>query len=152
MCGIAGFNWPDRRLIKAMMDALRHRGPDDEGFFVNQDISLGHRRLSILDLSELGRQPMTYERDGRCAIVVFNGEVFNFREIRQTLEGKRYRFRTGTDTEIILASYLEWGGDCVHRFNGMWAFALYDQAAGQVLLSRDRFGEKPCITVSMAAS
>ena len=143
MCGIAGFNWPDERLVKAMTDSLRHRGPDDEGVFLNSDVSLGHRRLAIIDLSELGHQPMAYERDGRRIVVTFNGEIFNFREVRQDLERKGYCFRSESDTEIILAAYLEWGPECVQRLNGMWAFALYDELAGKLLLSRDRFGEKP---------
>ena len=143
MCGIAGFNWPDQRMVKTMMDTLRHRGPDDEGFYVNDEVSLGHRRLSIVDLSEMGHQPMVYEHGGRRVIVTFNGEIFNYREVRQALEAEGYRFRSESDTEIILASYIEWGAECVHRFNGMWAFALYDEAAGQLFLSRDRFGEKP---------
>ena len=143
MCGIAGFNWPDRRLVKTMTDALHHRGPDDEGLYVDDDISLGHRRLSILDLSELGRQPMAYAHSGREVIVTFNGEIFNFREIRQALDTKGYRFRSESDTELLLASYLEWGPECVCRFNGMWAFALYERAESRLFLSRDRFGEKP---------
>jgi len=143
MCGIVGFNWPDQRMVKTMMDILRHRGPDDEGYFVNEDVSLGHRRLSIVDLSELGRQPMVYDHGGHRVIVTFNGEIFNFRELRRALDAKGHRFRTGTDTEIILASFVEWGLDCVHQFNGMWAFAVYDGAARQLFLSRDRFGEKP---------
>jgi asparagine synthase (glutamine-hydrolysing) len=143
VCGIAGFTWADERLVKAMMDSLRHRGPDDEGFFVNHDVSLGHRRLSIIDLSELGHQPMVYERDGRRVVVTFNGEVFNFREVRADLEAKGYRFSSESDTEIILAAYLEWGPECVARLNGMWAFALYDETARSLFLSRDRFGEKP---------
>jgi asparagine synthase (glutamine-hydrolysing) len=143
MCGIAGFNWPDQRMVKTMMDTLRHRGPDDEGFYANDEVSLGHRRLSIVDLSELGHQPMVYQHGGRRVIVTFNGEIFNYREVRQALEAEGYRFRSESDTEIILASYLEWGCECVHRFNGMWAFALYDEAASQLFLSRDRFGEKP---------
>jgi len=143
MCGIAGFNWPDRRLVKSMTDALHHRGPDDEGLYIDDGISLGHRRLSILDLSDLGRQPMSYEHGGRRVIVTFNGEIFNFREIRQILQTKGYRFRSESDTELLLASYLEWGAECVCRFNGMWAFVLYDPAEDRLLLSRDRFGEKP---------
>ena len=143
MCGIAGFNWPDQPMVKTMMDTLRHRGPDDEGFYANDEVSLGHRRLSIVDLSEKGRQPMVYEHGGRRVIVTFNGEIFNYREVRQELETKGYRFRSESDTEIILASYIEWGGDCVLRLNGMWAFALYDEAASELFLSRDRFGEKP---------
>ena len=141
MCGIVGFNWPDEQLVKVMTDSLRHRGPDDEGWFVNHDISLGHRRLSIIDLSELGHQPMAYERNGHRVIVTFNGEIFNYREVRGELEARSYRFRSESDTEVILAAYLEWGPECVHRLNGMWAFALYDEPAGRVLLSRDRSGE-----------
>jgi len=143
MCGIAGFNWPDRALVKAMTDAIRHRGPDDEGCYVDELVSLGHRRLSIVDLSELGHQPMAYEHRGRRVLVVFNGEIFNFQEIRGQLQSLGYSFRSGTDTEVILAAYLEWGLECVQRFNGMWAFALYEPAAQRLLLSRDRFGEKP---------
>lgn len=143
MCGIAGFNWTDERLVRAMTDSLRHRGPDDEGFFLDGEVSLGHRRLSIIDLSEKGRQPMEYERDGRRAIVTYNGEIFNYREVRRSLESNGYRFRSESDTEVILAAYLEWGPECVHRLNGMWGFALYDVAGGKLLLSRDRFGEKP---------
>jgi len=125
------------------MQRLHHRGPDDEGSFVDAAVSLGHTRLAIIDLSELGHQPMAYERDGRRVVVTFNGEIFNFREVRQDLQGKGYRFRSESDTEAILAAYLEWGPDCVKRLNGMWAFALYDVTAGRLLLSRDRFGEKP---------
>jgi asparagine synthase (glutamine-hydrolysing) len=143
VCGIAGFNWPDAPLVKAMTDSLRHRGPDDEGIFVDSEVSLGHRRLSIIDLSELGHQPMSYERDGRRVVVTFNGEIFNYRELRVDLEAKGYRFRSTSDTEAMLAAYLEWGPDCVRRFNGMWAFALYDEAGRVLMLSRDRFGEKP---------
>jgi len=126
-----------------MTDALVHRGPDDEGVFINPDISLGHRRLSILDLSVLGRQPMAYEHHGRCAIVTFNGEIYNFRDIRRALKARGYSFHTETDTEVIPAAYLEWGLGCVEHFNGMWAFALYDSINNLIFLSRDRFGEKP---------
>lgn len=143
MCGISGFNWADERLVARMTDVLQHRGPDDEGTFVNGDVSFGHRRLSILDLSELGRQPMEYEHRGRRVVVTYNGEIYNYRDIRKYLEKGGYRFRSETDTEIILAAYMEWGPDCVEKFNGMWAFALYDSAKKQILLSRDRFGEKP---------
>ena len=143
MCGIAGFSWRDERLVKAMTDALRHRGPDDEGFYADEHVSLGHRRLAIIDLSALGHQPMMYELGGRRVIVTFNGEIFNFREIRRTLAARCYPFHTGSDTEIILAAYLEWGSECVQQFNGMWAFALYEPAARRLFLSRDRFGEKP---------
>jgi len=143
MCGIAGFNWPDRALVRSMTESLRHRGPDDEDWYVDEFVSLGHRRLSIVDLSESGRQPMVYEHGGRQVLVTFNGEIFNYQEIRHALQSRGHAFRTGTDTEVILASYLEWGLDCVQRFNGMWAFALYDPSARRLVLSRDRFGEKP---------
>ena len=143
MCGIAGFNWTDEPLVRTMTASLRHRGPDDEGLFVDGQVSLGHRRLSIIDLSELGHQPMEYVRDGRRAILTYNGEIFNFREVRRDLESRGHRFRSESDTEVILAAYLEWGPECVHRLNGMWAFALYDETKATLLLSRDRFGEKP---------
>jgi asparagine synthase (glutamine-hydrolysing) len=143
MCGIAGFSWPDQALVAAMVESLRHRGPDDEGVHVDERVSLGHTRLSIVDLSELGHQPMAYEHGGRRVVITFNGEIFNFQEVRRALEALRYRFRSSSDTEVILAAYLEWGVECVHRFNGMWAFALYEPAARRLLLSRDRFGEKP---------
>ena len=143
MCGIAGFSWPEEHLVKSMADALQHRGPDDEGIFVDENVSLGHRRLAILDLSECGRQPMVYQHCDRQIVITYNGEIYNYREIRQDLEDRGYRFKTATDTEIIPAAYLEWGVSCVDRFNGMWAFAIYDVAARQLLLSRDRFGEKP---------
>lgn len=143
MCGIAGFNWPDLPTMQAMTDTLRHRGPDDEGFYVDDEVSLGHRRLAILDLSELGHQPMVYEHGGRTAIVTFNGEIFNFREVRAELQGMGYPFRSESDTELLLAAYLAWGPEGVGRLNGMWAFALYDRSERCLLLSRDRFGEKP---------
>src|SRR5438552_104534 len=143
MCGIAGFSWRDERLVQSMIDALRHRGPDDEGLYADDHVSLGHRRLSIIDLSPLGHQPMVYEHAGRRVIVTFNGEIFNYREVRQTLDAKGYRFRSGSDTEIILASYLEWGAECVQQFNGMWAFVIYEPGVRRLFLSRDRFGEKP---------
>ena len=143
MCGIAGFNWRDERLAARMTDSLHHRGPDDDGTFSDEEVSLGHRRLSILDLSKLGRQPMEYHHNGQRIVVTYNGEIYNFREIRQQLEKAGYTFRSSTDTEIIPAAYLEWGAGCVEKFNGMWAFALYDSNKKRLLLSRDRFGEKP---------
>jgi len=143
MCGIAGFNWRDDVLAGKMTDVLSHRGPDDAGIHANEDVSFGHRRLSILDLSELGRQPMIYENEGRQVVITYNGEVYNFHEIRRRLVERGYTFRSATDTEIIPAAYLEWGPACVGRFNGMWAFAIYDSAEKRIFLSRDRFGEKP---------
>ena len=144
MCGIAGFNWRDERLVKSMTDALRHRGPDDEGCYVDERVSLGHRRLSIIDLSALGHQPMVYERDGRRVIVTFNGEIFNYQRGPAGAGSSAATRSTAVPTpRVILASYLEWGPECVQQFNGMWAFALYEPAARRLFLSRDRFGEKP---------
>jgi asparagine synthase (glutamine-hydrolysing) len=143
MCGINGFNFVDRRLIKKMNDSIKHRGPDSEGILCNNGISLGHRRLAIIDLSKKGNQPMIYEHKKKKAIIVFNGEIYNFLELKKELEGKGYKFNTKTDTEVILASYLEWGADCVKKFDGMWAFCIYDLKNKILFLSRDRVGKKP---------
>ncbi len=143
MCGINGFNWRDEALIKKMNASIKHRGPDDEGVFLDDEISLGHVRLSIIDLSEKGHQPMFYEHEKMKLWIVFNGEIYNFMELRKELESKGYSFRSSTDTEVVLAAYMEWGEKCVERFNGMWAFAIYDVDNGALFLSRDRFGIKP---------
>ena len=143
MCGIVGFNWRDEALVKKLADSIKHRGPDDEGSYVDDRVSLGHRRLSIIDLSESGRQPMVYRHEGRTMVITYNGEIYNYREVRAELEAKGHRFHTHTDTEVIPAAYLEWGPDAVTHMNGMWAFAIYDPAKQQIFLSRDRFGEKP---------
>jgi asparagine synthase (glutamine-hydrolysing) len=145
MCGINGFNFIDREILKEMNDSLKHRGPDAEGFFEDKknQISLGHRRLSIIDLSTSGNQPMRYSHGGKKAVIVFNGEIYNFLEIRKELENKGYKFKSNSDTEVILASYLEWGKNCVKRFNGMWAFCIYDLQKKVLFLSRDRVGKKP---------
>ena len=141
MCGISGFNWRDEELVRVMNDALRHRGPDDEGVYCDDLVSLGHRRLAILDLSAAGHQPMAYD-DGRLQLV-HNGEIYNFQELRTELEAAGHVFRSRTDTEVILAAYREWGESCVSRFSGMWAFCLYDRDRGVLFCSRDRFGIKP---------
>lgn len=181
MCGIAGivsFSSHKGELIAAMSDALRHRGPDDEGFVCvtgdavaayggcdtplavyelptpcrplgdvktygekRFEIALGHRRLSIVDLSPLGHQPLSYA-NGRYWIV-YNGEIYNHIELRAELEREGYFFRSHADTEIILAAYDRWGEACLQRFNGMWAFALYDHQEQSLFLARDRFGVKP---------
>ncbi len=139
MCGIAGFSWADEALLKKMTDRISHRGPDAEGSMVDLSVSLGHRRLSILDLSEKGAQPMQYQN----VWITFNGEIYNFWEIRRELEGLGHRFESESDTEVILHAYSEWGTAFVPKMNGMWAFCLYDQAKGKLILSRDRFGVKP---------
>ncbi|ACS32503.1 asparagine synthase (glutamine-hydrolyzing) [Thermococcus gammatolerans] len=143
MCGINGFSWSDEGLVREMNVAIRHRGPDDEGVYVDDNVSLGHVRLAIIDLSPKGHQPMRYEKNGHEVWIVYNGEVYNFMELREELEKKGYVFNSNTDTEVILAAYLEWGFDCVKKFNGMWAFAIYDKTKKLLFLSRDRFGIKP---------
>lgn len=139
MCGIAGFNFNDKAVIEKMSQALVHRGPDDEGFFIDKNVSLGHRRLSVIDTSDKGRQPKCFEH----LVIVYNGEVYNFQELRDQLRNKGYNFTSGTDTEVVLYSYHCWGQDCVKRFNGMWSFCIYDMKEETLFLSRDRFGIKP---------
>ena len=147
MCGIVGVasSWPvkDRDWLAQGRDALRHRGPDDAGEWWSADgrVVLGHRRLAILDLSPAGHQPMVDERGE--LVVVYNGEIYNFRELRTELEGRGHRFRSQSDTEVLLGAYREWGVRCLERLNGMFAFALYDQRNRQLFLARDRAGEKP---------
>ena len=146
MCGIAGYisTKPDDRLreiIQAMTDSVSHRGPDGEGVFVDGNVALGHRRLAIIDLSELGAQPMT-DPDSGC-VIVYNGEIYNYIEVRNELAARGCAFRSHSDTEVILKAYAIWGADCVSRFNGMWAFAIHDRRENVVFCSRDRFGVKP---------
>ncbi|HEX8223229.1 MAG TPA: XrtA/PEP-CTERM system amidotransferase [Allosphingosinicella sp.] len=146
MCGIAGLFHPDvpkpvdPRRVRAMADALAHRGPDGSGVWTAPGIGLGHRRLSIIDLAT-GDQPMR-SPDGRIALS-YNGEIYNFREIRSELEAKGHVFRTESDTEVVLAGWRQWGPDCLRRFNGMFAFALYDAGDDVLFLARDRLGVKP---------
>ena len=155
MCGIAGIAGKvDLDRVAAMTAAMTHRGPDDEGILVDRecDIALGHRRLSIIDVGRSGHQPMSYA-DGRYCIV-FNGEIYNFRELRSELEQRGHRFATRSDTEVLLASYAEWGQDCVGRLRGMFAFAIFDRAARRpgdtrLFLARDRFGIKPLYVARM---
>ena len=146
MCGITGrVNYDPRRpidrdVLVAMTDAVAHRGPDAAGYYEGPGIGLGHRRLSIIDLAT-GDQPLANE-DGSVQ-VVFNGEIYNFADVRAELLAKGHRFRTHSDTETIVHGYEEWGERCVDRFRGMFAFALWDQAARRLLLARDRLGVKP---------
>jgi asparagine synthase (glutamine-hydrolysing) len=141
MCGIVGFNWPDEEKIRQMTNVISHRGPDDSGIYIDDTVTLGHRRLSILDLSPRGHQPMKdLERN---YFIVYNGEIYNYKEIREELKLKGYKFRSTSDTEVLLKSYIEWGMNCVKKFNGMWAFAIYDKKKNLIFLSRDRFGIKP---------
>ncbi len=122
---------------------IEHRGPDDQGSHVEDGMSLGSLRLAIIDLSPSGHMPMRYERDGKEVWITYNGEIYNFEELRSELTGFGYRFASRSDTEVILAAYLQWGTDCVDRFNGMWAFAILDRSKNLLFLSRDRFGIKP---------
>ena len=130
MCGICGiFHRAPRRPVdetrlKAMTRTMRHRGPDAEGFYVDGNLGLGHQRLSIIDLSEMGHQPMASE-DGRYWIV-FNGEIYNYVELRDQLIQKGHRFRSRSDTEVLLRLYLEYGADCVRQLIGMFAFVVWD--------------------------
>ena len=145
MCGIAGFlhfdreRAADRRVLERMTRTLVHRGPDDEGFYADGPVALGMRRLRIIDL-EGGRQPISNE-DG-TVWVVFNGEIYNFPELRRELES-RHRFRTRSDTEVIVHLYEEQGVDCVRALRGMFAFALWDARRHRLMLARDHLGKKP---------
>jgi asparagine synthase (glutamine-hydrolysing) len=147
MCGIAGVFAPGRRLgvdaVNVMLSSMTHRGPDDFGTqsLAGAQLMFGHLRLSILDLSPLGHQPMTLA--DRNVWIVYNGEVYNFREIRAELEKYAWRFRSDSDTEVVLAAYCQWGLDAVNRFRGMFAFAIWDEAKDELHLCRDRFGVKP---------
>jgi asparagine synthase (glutamine-hydrolysing) len=141
MCGIAGFTARDPDLMQRMCDRIVHRGPDQHGIHVEDGITLGHRRLSILDLSENGRQPMS-TADGSLTLI-YNGEIYNYPELRPLLEGLGYRFRSNCDTEAILYAYQEWGLEAVHRLRGMFAIALWDRPRQRLWLVRDRIGIKP---------
>src|SRR6266446_3519017 len=146
MCGIAGIvarrNVLDLdRAIAEMVYRVRHRGPDDEGCYVAGRVALGHRRLSIIDLSSSGHQPMT-SPDGRY-VITFNGEIYNYLELKPDLQAGVFQFRSNTDTEVIIAAFAAWGVDCLSRFNGMWSFAIFDTESGTIFAARDRFGVKP---------
>lgn len=157
MCGINGFNFKDEKLISSMNGAIKHRGPDANGYTLYDNLTLGQVRLSILDLTDAGEQPLFYSRTLGASnkkfnsentknseiSIVFNGEVYNYIEIKKELEEFGYTFTTGSDTEVILAAYDMWGFDCVKRFNGMWAFVIYDKQKEQLFCSRDRLGVKP---------
>lgn len=146
MCGIAGLFHSgtikpvDPRRVERMCDAIAHRGPDGSGVWTAPGVGLGHRRLSIIDLAG-SPQPM-HSVDGR-AVIVFNGEIYNFRELRRELEGEGARFRTDGDTEVILAAWQRWGVDCLSHLHGMFAFAIYDLDRRELFLARDRLGVKP---------
>jgi len=145
MCGILGFLGPQgsvpAQTFSAALDELAHRGPDDRGIFSDADLLLGHQRLSILDLSPAGHQPMIEAGSG--AAIVLNGEIYNYLELRKELEALGHRFVSRSDTEVLLHAYLAWGSDCLRRLNGMWAFAIWLPAQRKLFFARDRFGVKP---------
>lgn len=142
MCGIFGhIGHLPQQLAQRCTDTLAHRGPDGSGLWHTTEVTFGHRRLSILDLSDNAKQPMSFA-DGRYHIT-FNGEIYNFLEIRSELESAGHRFHSQSDTEVVLAAFAEWGEACQQRFNGMWAFAIWDSREKSLFLSRDRFGKKP---------
>ncbi len=152
MCGIVGIINRDgepaaSRIIKRMTDAVAHRGPDGEGCYIDGGVGFGHRRLAIIDLSPAGHQPMA-TANGRW-VITYNGEIFNFQELRIELEALGHRFLSRTDTEVLLAAFAQWGVSAIERLNGMFAFALYDRDKREVLLARDRYGVKPLYFASM---
>jgi asparagine synthase (glutamine-hydrolysing) len=145
MCGISGIiNFNDHPVqemdLRLMMQKMKHRGPDDDGLFIEENVGLGFVRLSILDLSVAGHQPM-HSKDNRY-VIIFNGEVYNFIEIREELK-EDFVFSTGTDTEVVLAAFQKWGKACLDKFNGMFAFVIYDKQSREIFAARDRFGIKP---------
>ena len=143
MCGIAGIIHPDPSkispFIRRMTDAMAHRGPDADGFFIDEKIGLGHRRLSIIDLSPGANQPM-FDHSGRF-ILIFNGEIYNYREVKALLPD--YPYATDSDSEVILAAWIRWGENCLEHLNGMFAFAIWDKMEQSLFVVRDRLGIKP---------
>lgn len=153
MCGITGIlsltSAPvDSRALRRMTEAVAHRGPDGEGFYTNEVVGLGHRRLAIIDLTPSARQPMV--SDGGRFVLVYNGEIYNFKDLRLELEESGFEFKSKTDSEVVLNSWIRWGKDCVRKFNGMFAFAIWDSHEQSLHLARDRFGIKPLYWRKMA--
>lgn len=140
MCAINGFTFSDKELIQRMNNVTAHRGPDDTGVFLDSNISLGHNRLSIIDLSREANQPMKSGDDN--LVITFNGEIYNFAELKRELVGD-YDFKTKSDTEVILAAYKRWGEDCVKKFNGLFALAIWNKKDKTLFLARDHVGVKP---------
>ena len=147
MCGVAGLIHldgaaVDPAVLQGMTDAIAHRGPDGEGHWIDGNVGLGHRRLAIIDLSPAGHQPMI-SADSRY-VLSYNGEIYNFRELRAELETAGYRFKSRTDSEVLLYAVIAWGLEkALKRFNGMFAFALWDRHERRLILARDRYGIKP---------
>lgn len=141
MCSINGFNFENEDLIRKMVQITKHRGPDDEGFYFDENVSLGHARLSIIDLSEKARQPIWSEDKSVC--VICNGEIYNFQELRKELQKRGHRFFSCSDTEVILHLFEEKRENCLEDLNGIFAFAIYDKNKNELFLARDRIGVKP---------
>lgn len=142
MCGLAGYvGQGDRDILERMTRFLKYRGPDDEGFFIQDGVGLGHQRLAIIDLSDKGRQPLGNE-DGTIQLV-FNGEIYNFQDLRENLILQGHKFKSQTDSEVIIHQYEEDGVECFKKFNGMFAMAIWDSRQKKLVLARDRYGEKP---------
>jgi len=141
MCGIVGFNWQDEKKIRSLACLLEHRGPEQEGFHVQDGVSIGHKRLRILDLSEKGRQPI-YNED-RTVCISYNGEIFNFQELRDELEKAGHKFESKTDTEVLVHGYEEWGTGLLEKINGQFAFCIFDKPKNIFFIARDRLGIKP---------
>ena len=139
MCGIAGLNWSDRSLTEQMNKCLVHRGPDDAGIFVDEGVSLGHQRLAILDLSAAGHQPMEFAD----LVITYNGEIYNYLELKDELEKAGCKFKSQSDTEVILAAYHKWGKAAVAKFNGIFALAIWNKSSKELFLARDHLGIKP---------
>lgn len=146
MCGITGTVYLDKNrkiepsVLKRMTDSIEHRGPDDEGFYTDNNVGLGFRRLSIIDLNT-GHQPL--DNENSTVNIIFNGEIYNYLEHRENLIKKGYKFKTATDTEVILHLYEEYGVDCLQYLRGMFGFAIWDKNKQQLFCARDRFGIKP---------
>ena len=146
MCGICGFagkkkeNWDREYILEEMKDAIRHRGPDDGGSWLSEDAAIGFRRLSIIDL-ESGAQPMKNEKGDK--VLVFNGEIYNYQELREELLEAGHIFTTRSDTEVLIHGYEEWGGDMLNRLRGMFAFVIWDEEEKELFAARDFFGLKP---------
>ena len=143
MCGIAGYinfnNQPvSKFILKEMGKAIKHRGPDGEGYWLNNNVGIAHRRLSVIDLSDAGRQPMISKN--KRFILSYNGEIYNYRELRKVLIKKGYFFSSQSDSEVVLNSLIEWGKNAIEKFNGMFAFVLWDNEKKELLIARDRYG------------
>ena len=146
MCGIAGIINIDGKpvsslILNKMIDSIKHRGPDGNGFYADKNIGFGHCRLSIIDLSSSGNQPMVSKNNQ--FILTYNGEIYNFKELRVELENLGYKFHSNTDSEVVLNAWVEWGEKSVLKFNGMFAFAIWDKKKQNIFLVRDRYGIKP---------